>query len=297
MDRLSIKFFCPTVPALLTPSTSIGNIRKRNGIRDDLVYWNRHQINFLNSLIQLVSLLSLSLLASFFLSLRSNPLYITWFISCLLIITFVMKKIGHFLWRKWTWKKAWEVKGRKRSGCCKHLTGSRIFHCIVSLSKKCQSLEQNKHKTHLSSFIHSYLPFLHHYLHHSFIHFVRSDEVWDFFSFPFIGKFFSISIRFSLEFFISSSLIPNCSIQILLPSFLLQAHAYKYKDVNREIEDLERDLKEQLKSNEQLLASLRSLKKKVSETGKSIDNIMKSNPSELDPQYLAIQNSAASKVC
>ena len=82
---------------------------------------------------------------------------------------------------------------------------------------------------------------------------------------------------------------------LLLPRSCIhvQVHSYQYKDVNREIEDLERDLKDQLKSNEQLLISLRSLKKKVIETGKSIDNLMESDPSGLNvdhPKFLAINS-------
>lgn len=62
-------------------------------------------------------------------------------------------------------------------------------------------------------------------------------------------------------------------------SLPLQAHSYsQYKNVHQEIEDLERDLKDQLKSNEQLLINLRSLKKQVTETGKSVDSIIKSSP-------------------
>ncbi|KAI1280389.1 Alpha-1,3-mannosyl-glycoprotein 2-beta-N-acetylglucosaminyltransferase [Halotydeus destructor] len=52
-------------------------------------------------------------------------------------------------------------------------------------------------------------------------------------------------------------------------------------EVNREIEVLERELKEQINSNDGLLQSLRNIKRQIELTGKDINEVVKENPSLL----------------
>lgn len=54
------------------------------------------------------------------------------------------------------------------------------------------------------------------------------------------------------------------------------------KNVNSEIENLERSIKQQMRSNEQLLLTLRKLEARVRESGKGIDQLILENPAVIE---------------
>ncbi|XP_054162625.1 alpha-1,3-mannosyl-glycoprotein 2-beta-N-acetylglucosaminyltransferase-like [Oppia nitens] len=58
-------------------------------------------------------------------------------------------------------------------------------------------------------------------------------------------------------------------------------YVYKYEEVNKEVDILENELKQQLKSNEALLMTLKNIKEQIIKTGKDIKHILAENPSAL----------------
>lgn len=64
----------------------------------------------------------------------------------------------------------------------------------------------------------------------------------------------------------------------VLPPFFLLQNFNGVKNFNSEVEKIERNIKDQLKSNEQLLSSLRRLEKRILETGKSIEQVLQEDP-------------------
>ena len=56
---------------------------------------------------------------------------------------------------------------------------------------------------------------------------------------------------------------------------------FKYEEVNKEVDVLENELRQQLKSNEVLLMTLKNIRQQIIKTGKDIKHILAENPDAL----------------
>lgn len=65
--------------------------------------------------------------------------------------------------------------------------------------------------------------------------------------------------------------------------FLFQP-TFKFEEVNNQVDVLENELKQQLKSNEVLLMTLKNIRQQIIKTGKDIKHLLAENPSALAQQ-------------